>query len=328
MKRGATVGVMNFDEFVVDIRNLILCCLEPVDLINFGYTNHYYHSLIFTLEKKWGELDFKSNEGWNEEFFLKNVGKFAHTIKLGSLSPEKVSKIWPLLGHFCPQLDLLIIKTIKSPTSNHFLDLSKHCPNLTGLEVHEDMDDIGDISFLFDKFPKLTHLILHRSNNFLHTQWDPRTLRAVLPLLEDQFRSSLHDDLKREELFQSWITLQFLYKKLKDPKSAERVVGEYKASGRPRPGVVEDVLKMDERILSLRCSRPLDRNTCYYWNLCFTCGLHGFSGLCAHCVEHCHKGHKTVFKYISSGAYCDCTHQHPTDPNEQEQHSDQSSSEE
>eukprot|EP01124_Arcella_intermedia_P027155 TRINITY_DN5259_c0_g1_i1.p1 TRINITY_DN5259_c0_g1~~TRINITY_DN5259_c0_g1_i1.p1 ORF type:complete len:316 (+),score=79.13 TRINITY_DN5259_c0_g1_i1:7-954(+) len=307
-------GEFCFTCLALDVQKLILCCLDDYDLIHFGFTNHYYHSLIFTLEKKWNTLNLNT-KGLNEKFLLQNVGKFAHTIKFGALPPQKVARMMPLLGHFCSQLDLLIIKSLHCPIADFISKLQEHCPNISGLEIHHSGLEVNfhheHIHLLFQSFPKLNHIIIQQNDNFIHTQSNPRTIQAVIPLLEDLKNSKPN----REDLYQACITLQFLYKKLKDPKSAERVVAEYQESGFCRPSLMESVLEMDERLLSLNCSRPLDQETCFYWNWCFTCGLVNFSGLCAHCVEHCHKGHKTVFEYIGAGAFCDCT-SHQQDPKE------------
>jgi hypothetical protein len=43
------------------------------------------------------------------------------------------------------------------------------------------------------------------------------------------------------------------------------------------------------------------------WFQCHTCRLVGGNGICAGCaVGECHKGHRVVYKYFSSSAYCDC----------------------
>eukprot|EP01124_Arcella_intermedia_P017284 TRINITY_DN24056_c0_g1_i1.p1 TRINITY_DN24056_c0_g1~~TRINITY_DN24056_c0_g1_i1.p1 ORF type:complete len:299 (-),score=75.15 TRINITY_DN24056_c0_g1_i1:38-934(-) len=291
-----------FEGLALDAQKLILSFLDDVDLIHFGFTNHYYYSLVFTLEKNWSTLNF-NNEGLNEEFLLKNVGKYAHTIKFGTLSLQKVTNLLPLLGHFCSQLDLLIIKSLNCSSTDFISKLLEHCPNISGLEVHHS-EFMLNTPLLFHSFPKLSHLIIQQNENFIHTQSNPNTIKAVIPLLEALLKyakeetQGQNESSKVEKLYQACITLQYLYKKLNDPKSSERVIAEYKASGSPL--VMENVLKMDERLFSQKCSRPLDQVTCFYWYWCFTCGLVNFSGLCAHCVEHCHKGHKTVFEYISS----------------------------
>lgn len=46
---------------------------------------------------------------------------------------------------------------------------------------------------------------------------------------------------------------------------------------------------------------------CYAWFNCHDCKYNGMSGLCFHCATVCHQDHSTIFQYVSSGAYCDCT---------------------
>ena len=40
--------------------------------------------------------------------------------------------------------------------------------------------------------------------------------------------------------------------------------------------------------------------------ICITCGFTGNKGICRHCAEHCHKGHRVRFTKISNSFYCDC----------------------
>jgi hypothetical protein len=57
------------------------------------------------------------------------------------------------------------------------------------------------------------------------------------------------------------------------------------------------------------CSNRRSRHgLCHMWFNCLDCGFLGGKGLCAYCAMHCvaHKGHFTVFQYVSHGAYCDC----------------------
>jgi len=138
-------------------------------------------------------------------------------------------------------------------------------------------------------------------DNYLHTQYIPQTIHRVIELFEQDLKVVTNE----EQIFQSWVTLQYLYRKIGDISSSEKIINLY---GSKYPNL-DRLRYMTERVMK-SCSRPDDRDTCYFWHQCYTCKLMGFYGLCGYCVgSECHKGHKTAFKYISSGAYCDCPHQ-------------------
>jgi len=198
---------------------------------------------------------------------------------------------------YCKSIQTLIIKNI--PCAPRFwLSLSSECPEITTIEILNNQTDALKIApVILSKFPKIDHLIIALNKNYLHTQWNPNTIHRVIELLENNLNSPDVD------IFQSWITLQYLYRKVGDPDSAERIIQKYGADYHS----LGNLKFMTDRVLSGICTRPKDTTTCYFWNHCWTCKLVGFNGLCGYCANGtCHKGHKTMFKYISSGAYCDC----------------------
>lgn len=119
----------------------------------------------------------------------------------------------------------------------------------------------------------------------------------------------MENSLKTENLLptildQKWITLQYLYRKLGDNVSAERIINHY-GSEYKRLQELENITK---KILSGKCTGLTEEaDTCFYWNMCLTCDLTGRYGICGYCMMNCHKNHITFFeKVITSKSYCDC----------------------
>eukprot|EP01125_Pyxidicula_operculata_P020844 TRINITY_DN7823_c0_g1_i1.p1 TRINITY_DN7823_c0_g1~~TRINITY_DN7823_c0_g1_i1.p1 ORF type:complete len:334 (-),score=19.88 TRINITY_DN7823_c0_g1_i1:139-1104(-) len=176
--------------------------------------------------------------------------------------------------------------------------------NLKWIEIHSSQyihKDIVSTLITDVKFKNLELFFIGYDNNFY---WWHKTDEALDHLV------NLYEE-KADNSFQKTITLQHLLRKQKKYEEADELIENNSVIPRP-----EHLKSINERIDNAQCTRGLDRLTCYYWHVCFTCGMTGFIGLCATCAEYCHKGHAVAFKYISSGAYCDCVSHHSHDIND------------
>jgi len=275
---------------------------DMVSSLQFGRTCKYFHNKIYQKEK-WQSLDFYDLD--TEHFYsvVPYIGHHIISLKLGSISTTLRQL------KYLKSLRTLIIKYIPDETTISFWEkLSLCCPQLTSIEIHSPLENgIEVITFILTRgFPNMKHLIIAYQENYLHTQYIPETIHRVIELLEDDLRPS--NNCSSEKIFQSWVTLQYLYRKIGDLNSSERIIQLYG----PHYRKLDGLKSMTDRVMKT-CSRPEDRDTCYFWHHCYTCKLDKFYGLCGYCVDAaCHKGHKTAFKYISTSAYCDCKCQHPT----------------
>jgi len=279
-------------------------------LIRFGLTCRYLQEMIL-IKEKWYSLDYSQIQDLEEFYNISPfIGKFIETLELGTIKFTESVALQSVL-RYCTGLQTLIFTNI-SCSEKFFPDVVKSCPNLTAIEVHEPQSEfLRTAATLLVKFSQINHLILAYENNYLHTQYIPETIHRVIYLLEKRLKGlaqNTEHDYYNDKTLQAWITLQYLYRRINDIPNANRIIVE---NGN-KFVKLEKLQKMTDRILSGLCSRPKDTDTCYYWYHCYTCGLDGFSGLCGYCANgKCHKGHRTMFKYISLGAYCDCTkHNH------------------
>jgi len=286
------------DHFIAFIQDDLKTCLR------LGLTCKNLYERIFKPEK-WETLDFYDLD---VEFFNELapvIGQYCQYLRLGYI-PDDLGKqmILNISLQHCKSLRTLIFKHLKSTNQFWSIELPTKLLNLSSVEIHSPPHsnalDVAPV--ILGSFPKVDHLIISLNSNYLHTQYRPETIRRVIQFLEEKLSTITPEN--HELAFQSWVTLQYLYRKLGDEESAGRVIQQW---GPTYPRI--DRLKfMTDRVLSGKCTRPDDTDTCFFWNHCFTCKLTGWSGLCGACATGgCHAGHKTMFKYISTGAYCDCT---------------------
>jgi len=296
-----------------DMKLVILRFLSTYDVLNVAQVCKSLNDTVWRLNTLWSTVDI--SYGVSEELLkviVVKFGEYIHTLYISDTilhennsSSIEISTLNKAIT-MCTNIQRLIITHIDYGIFDFWTPISQKCPKLSWIEVHSCTNSSIHITiakFLLNMYPNLEHLTLEYEENFLHTQRTTEGIKSVINLLEKEFKRA---DLLPSKWNQYWKTLQFLYKKIGDTKSAEMVLDKAKAGG-INDTRIKSLQEMDDRLLSDKCSRPLDVNTCYYWNLCFTCGLIGFSGLCARCVNTCHKGHQTIFKYVSSGAYCDCS---------------------
>jgi len=295
----------------IEILLVVFRFLPSSNLVSVAKVCKHLRDTVCKSNTLWSTVDL--SDGTDEELLkaiVINFGKHIHTLYISDT--ENINKSCIEISQLnkaitmCTALQRLIITHINYGKFDFWTPITEKCPNLSWIEVRSCNDSNSHIviaNFLLQKYPNIEHLTLVYMDNFLHTQRTLEGIKSVITLIEKEFE---HEAPGSSKWVQFWITLQFLYKKIGDKISAKIVLDKALAHYTYNYDA-KILLEMDERLLSGKCSRPLDTRTCYYWNLCFTCGLNGFSGLCAHCANTCHKGHRTIFKYVSSGAYCDCS---------------------
>lgn len=301
-----------FIDFPDDIQNVILKLLSVVHLVELASTCKALHSKLFSKIELWQEIKYDECVDLEAlSYVTSKIGPLVKTIILGKYSSHPSTLLKAMSP--CLSLDKFIVRNLQYE-DDFWPQFIKQHPKITWIESHTNHEfHIHSAREILTQIPGIKHLALGWGPSLLYTQRCSEGIQSVTAILEQYFLEV--QEKKEIESIQIALPLQFHYRRNGEIHKADHVlsVSQKILQNGGFDRIDFDHLKqMDNRLISGICSRPLDDSTCYYWNLCFTCKLEGFAGICHSCLTDCHKGHNAIFKYISTGAYCDCPTRSPS----------------